>query len=183
MSESHPEDREVNVSATRFGPRLCDYCNRLFSKMESKCAWGYRFVEPKCDWHLTLYSLHNAVRFGCQFCLMFQCGIRRQGFFDAEGPSSKNSPNSCINMENAHLERLYMSYYGGSEGVHIDLFFSSNILRILISGAPDSHLPYPGTSRETSSIELNSLQAALLTSYLFCYLDRPKECTHGIRIY
>ncbi|KAI0890356.1 heterokaryon incompatibility protein-domain-containing protein [Annulohypoxylon maeteangense] len=161
MSRPLSEDREINVSKSRFGPRLCRHCNELFSVLELSSKKASEEIEARVNHHPTLSSLHNAVRSGCQFCVMLEPEIRAM------------EPN----VVHPHWDTLtVMAYMYGGKTITFELYFDlpsylppdfPRSPSIDTVGVLDSSLAYPGTScREEVLRELASIKAYRNPNYV-----------------
>ncbi|KAI1101835.1 heterokaryon incompatibility protein-domain-containing protein, partial [Jackrogersella minutella] len=140
------EDPERNIAPRCFGPSLCNYCNELFSTLESHPpdpvtsykAWPYGY-----GYHPTVSSLYNAVRSGCQHCIRLEYQLQQiYGYSDAEGPCSSKDLNS-------DWVEPVLQFKADWDTPHIIKIFLASKQKILawVIGAPDSYFAYPGTSR------------------------------------
>ncbi|KAI1382969.1 heterokaryon incompatibility protein-domain-containing protein [Hypoxylon trugodes] len=131
-SELVPSHQEISGSTTRFGPLLCDYCQKIFSLLESQEA-----EQLKCDYHPTVCSLRDAAESGCRICLIYYDKWQRNDFGELWGRRMievSRQRHSVILLElYSFEERSALVQWGGT--FHI------------IAGAPHNHLAYPGSSR------------------------------------
>ncbi|KAI1209917.1 heterokaryon incompatibility protein-domain-containing protein [Annulohypoxylon truncatum] len=144
MSGPLVEGREVIASTSRFGPRLCDSCNELFSVIESKLEQGQTgWVGVNCP---TLSTLRNAVRPSCQFCIMLEPDIQ------AVGSKVRRDTLKLVASINYNNCFDYISFDLRS-ALHTTQYVS-------MTGAPADVFAYPGTScREKVRNELASMKA------------------------
>lgn len=79
MSQSSSDD-QGNYSTRRFGPVLCQCCDKFFSDAENSLLKGttINFFETvgESRYHSTLQDLRDAIKFGCQLCILIEYDIR-----------------------------------------------------------------------------------------------------------
>lgn len=154
MAESSREGQEGNVSTREFGPRLCDYCDKMFRALDN-AVWLENEGEQQPAYHPTMSSLCNAVRSGCQLCIMLEHQIRKHDYYDLEGLCSNENLNSGRYLGKVHWEkpRLKISRWRYSNPlITIALWFGSRSLLsplASIRGHRETHFAYPGTSSKT----------------------------------
>ncbi|XXG97823.1 hypothetical protein Hte_004137 [Hypoxylon texense] len=133
MAESPRKGQEGNVVTRKFGPRLCDYCDKAFRAFDDEIQTSLYSQNDfrKSDYHPTLLSLLNAVRSGCQLCIMLEHQIREHHYYHnyhKEGRSDKDLKSDRI-LEEAKWRQPVLVITGFPDiHLQITLWFDDGFL-------------------------------------------------------
>ncbi|KAI1094075.1 hypothetical protein F5B19DRAFT_84550 [Rostrohypoxylon terebratum] len=164
MSQWSSDDQRDH-STRRFGPVLCQCCDEFLSAVEPKLLkkkkharfnrWGVLYLISTSNYHPTLQGLRDAVKLGCQLCILIMHEMRP--ILDIFNKKFCASDDSTLPWRSDWL----ISFYKSSPGyqIHLNTIPYPPHIRVQIYGNLVSHFSYPGTSeRRSIRRELNSMK-------------------------